>query len=133
MAKETLVKTPINTCILLAFVCAMAWVGCKKHTQSNPADPNAAQPAGLPSAAASQPPPQAVVANAQNSPASGIEGQVDPFLTQQLQIFIRQKQRMPQSFAELAAARLDSVPRAPDGYKWVIDTASSQVKAAKTQ
>jgi hypothetical protein len=59
------------------------------------------------------------------------EGQVDPFLTQQLRVFIEQKGRLPADFAELAGATLDSRPRAPAGMKWEIDTATRQVKLVK--
>jgi hypothetical protein len=57
-------------------------------------------------------------------------GDVDPYLTSQLKIFIQQKQRMPNSFTEFAHARLDSIPRPPEGKKWVIDGGAQQVKAA---
>ena len=38
---------------------------------------------------------------------------------------------MPQSILELAGAELDGVPRAPQGYIYVIDPATKEVKLAK--
>jgi len=81
--------------------------------------------------------PEATPATAEQkpgeAPAENVTGQVNAFLTGQLRIFIREKGRMPESFAELARVRLDSVPRPPEGKKWVIDTATKEVKAAAAQ
>jgi hypothetical protein len=63
--------------------------------------------------------------------AQPLEGQVDPFLTQQLRVFIQQQGRLPADFAELARTRLDSRPRPPAGTQWVIDSATREVKAVK--
>ncbi len=60
-----------------------------------------------------------------------LDGQVDPFLTQQLRAFVQQKGRLPADFAELARTSLDSRPRAPAGTKWVIDPTTQEVKAVK--
>ena len=60
-----------------------------------------------------------------------VTGDMDPFLTQQLHIFIQMNGRFPESFAEFATMRLDSVPRPPEGKRWVIDAAALQVKAVK--
>jgi prepilin-type N-terminal cleavage/methylation domain-containing protein len=57
-----------------------------------------------------------------------IEGRVHPFMTSQLRIFIREKGRMPDSFAEFANARMDSVPFPPDGMEYAIDYSSRQIK-----
>lgn len=131
--------------ILLTTLFVAALIGCKKKEAGSPgaipsvpvSDAASAQPGAAPASAAPlpapQPAPQFVTANAQNDPARGVVGDVDPFLTQQLQIFVQQKRRMPQTFAELADTRLDSVPSPPAGTKWVIDAASRQVKAVKTQ
>jgi hypothetical protein len=70
-----------------------------------------------------------VTATAENALTENAAGEPDPFLTQQLRLFMQEKSRMPESFTELARARLDSVPRPPEGKKWVIDTATQQVKA----
>lgn len=101
---------------LLLAATALAIFGCGK-----PADPSAPPPV-----------PPAVASAAENKPAQNVTGEVNPFLTEQLAIFIQQKQRLPADFAELARTRLDSVPRPPEGRKWVIDTASRQVKAVAT-
>ena len=60
-----------------------------------------------------------------------LEGQADPFLTQQLRAFVQRKGRLPADFAELARTSLDSRPRAPAGMKWVIDPTTQEVKAVK--
>lgn len=101
---------------------------CSKKSEGNAGGGTAAS-GGNASDKAAHPPPAYVVAVAQNQPAENVVGTVDPFLTQQLQIFIQQKQRMPEDFAELARARLDSVPRPPPGKKWAIDRSTRQVKA----
>jgi hypothetical protein len=38
--------------------------------------------------------------------------------------------RLPDNFAEFVNSSLDSIPRPPEGKKWVIDIDSMQVKAA---
>ena len=85
------------------------------------------QPAATPAAADQQTQP----ATAENAPPQPLEGQVDPFMTGQLRIFIQQNGRMPNDFGELAKARLDSVPRTPLGMKWAIDPATQEVKMVK--
>lgn len=107
-------------CAAVFAVMALALVGCSKK-QEPPAGGAAQQPG--------EPPPKYVTSAAQNAPAENVTGEVNPFLTQQLQIFIQQKQRLPEDFAELARTRLDSLPRPPEGTKWVIDKATRQVKA----
>lgn len=127
--------------ILLLAICVGALTACKREEASSPVDSSSAaastvKPAQSGSAAvpaAGQPAPKYITAQAQNEPGQNVVGEVHPFLTQQLQIFVQQKGRMPQSFAELAGARLDSIPSAPAGKKWVIDTASGQVKAVASQ
>ena len=57
-------------------------------------------------------------------------GQVDPFLTEQLRIFIQQKGRLPTNFVELASG-VDIRPRKPAGMKWGIDSATREVKLVK--
>ena len=134
----TLLKRSI---LLLLTIGVGALTGCKREEASSPAgSPPAptstvkpAQSGSTAAPAAAQPVPKYITAHAQNEPAQNVVGEVHPFLTQQLQIFVQQKGRMPQSFAELAGVRLDSVPSAPAGKKWVIDTASVQVKAVTSQ
>jgi hypothetical protein len=107
-------------CSVVLAAIALTLVGCSKKQEP---------PAGEAVQKPSEPPPNYVTAAAQNAPAENVTGEVNPFLTQQLQIFIQQKQRLPEDFAELARTRLDSVPRPPEGTKWVIDKATRQVKA----
>jgi len=108
-------------------------VGCHKK-EAAPANSGAPETAASPQPAKPLPPPPAyVTAAAQNAPAENVAGEVNVFLTEQLRIFIREKGRMPESFAELARTRLDSIPRPPAGKKWVIDNATKEVKAAQAQ
>ena len=111
-------------CAALFAATALALLGCSK--QPEPPAGGAAQKPGEPAAG---PSPNYVTATAQNALAENVTGEVNTFLTEQLRIFIREKRRMPESFAELARVRLDSVPRPPQGTKWVIDKATQQVKA----
>jgi hypothetical protein len=123
-----------QTLVLLAVVALFVGSGCTKKPASNVVtETNAAPASGDQKPVAVPPPLPHVAANAQNVPAKTAEGEVHPFLTQQLQLFVNQKGRLPQSFAELVSARLDSVPRAPEGKKWVIDASAMQVKAVKAQ
>jgi hypothetical protein len=52
-------------------------------------------------------------------------------MTAQLRRYIDENGRMPASFAEFASARMDSVPFAPDGMEYVIDTARREVKVVR--
>lgn len=128
--------------LIAAFVC-LAASGCKKATSATPAPPtpvtasespapaqpiiNAAPPPGVKPLPA---PPPPVAARADNYLRENVAGDPDPFLSGQLRTFIEQKHRLPESFAEFAMSRLDSIPRPPEGKKWVIDTAALQVKAS---
>lgn len=56
---------------------------------------------------------------------------VHGFMTQQLRIFVQQKGRLPQNFAEFASARMDSVPRPPEGFHWAIDERTVEVKLVR--
>jgi hypothetical protein len=88
------------------------------------------------------PPPAAPVNEAANptpaAPAADT-GADDPtaevvgFLTAQLQIFIKERGRLPNDFREFAGARLDSVPQPPPGRKFVIDPNTRQVKLVKAK
>jgi len=74
-------------------------------------------------------PPAYVTANADNNLRQGVVGQVDPSLTSALRAFSQKKGRLPQSFFEFTAGGLDTIPRPPEGKKWVIDTSDLTVKA----
>ena len=119
---------------------ALAVMGCHKHaespaTQTPPAngDAAAATPATPeapgPNVEPATPPPPAVAANADNFVRENVTGEANPFLTSQLRVFIQQYNRLPKSFAEFALRRIDSMPPAPEGKKWVIDSATQEVKA----
>ena len=118
--------------LLIAAAC-IAMSGCGKHKEPGAPTSSSDASASPASGPSDKPPPPNVTAHTQNAPAQNIVGQVDPFLTQQLGIFIQQKGRMPQSFAELASTRLDSIPNPPAGKKWVIDNATKEVKAVASQ
>jgi len=142
---------------ILSMIAALVLAGCKKKETaaadaiSTPApQPDAAAPASPPpegAAPAEQPvqivttakpkplppPPAYLTVRAENNLRQGVSGQVDMFLTQQLHIFIQKNHRMPESFHEFVNTRLDSIPRPPEGTRWVIDTAAMQVKAVKTK
>ncbi len=70
-------------------------------------------------------------AQAAEEPLTGPYALERQFMTQQLGIFVAQNKRMPKDFNELAATRLDSVPQAPAGQKWVIDQLNRKVIAVK--
>jgi hypothetical protein len=114
-------------CAALLAVAVLVLFGCGKKNEATTPQQSGETPA--PGA----PPPKYVAAVAQNAPAENVSGEVNAFLTEQLRIFIREKGRTPSDFAELARARLDSVPRPPEGKKWVIDSATKEVKAATAQ
>ena len=114
-------------CATFLVLAVLVPLGCGKKSE-----PATSQQSGE-TPAPGAPPPKYVAAAAQNAPAENVSGEVNAFLTEQLRIFIREKGRMPSDFAELARARLDSVPRPPEGKKWVIDNATKEVKAAQAQ
>jgi type IV secretory pathway VirB10-like protein len=116
----------------LLAVAALALFACSKKPESPPG-PAGQKPGEGAAGAPLPPPPKYVETTARNAPEQNVAGEVHPFLTQQLRIFVREKGRLPESFAELARARLDSVPRPPAGKKWVIDAASREVKAVSAQ
>jgi hypothetical protein len=110
--------------------------GCHKkeaevvNQSQNPSDlgtPVNAAPGGK--AEALPPPPAKVAANAENAVRENVSGQVDPNLTAQLRSFVQKYGRLPQSFTEFANRGLDSMPRPPEGTKWVIDAPNQQVKS----
>jgi hypothetical protein len=70
-------------------------------------------------------------AAAPNNSPEPIKGPVHAFLTAQLRAFVQQNGRLPESFAEFAGARLDSVPRLPAGLKFAIDPATQEVKVVR--
>ena len=131
-------KAVLTLSIGLGFACLVS-LGCKKKSAGTAAATETASvtnaldaEAGVEAVAPPeppQPPAREVLARAEDKAKQAVVGEVDAFLTAQLQAFIQQKNRMPASFSELARARLDSVPRPPAGKKWVIDADSIEVKA----
>lgn len=116
---------------------ALVILGCHKkeaevvNQSQNPADlgtPVATSPDGKPAEPLPPPPPK-VAANADNYVRQNVNGAVDPGLTAQLRTFIQRNGRLPQSFTEFANRGLDSLPRPPEGTKWVIDAPNQQVKS----
>lgn len=129
--------------LLISLVCALA-AGCHKKSEppanvesSVATKASGAQPTMTDGNVAPpeppQPPSREVLARAENNARQTVVGDVDAFLTGQLQAFIAEKNRLPADFGEFARARLDSVPRPPAGKKWVIDTESLEVKAVAAQ
>jgi hypothetical protein len=106
-----------------------AAVSAPAPEQPSDSPPGYIPPVAPPKSTVPTPPPRFVTANADNMVRENVSGTVDGFLTQQLRTFIQQKNRMPESFSEFVSARLDSLPRAPEGKRWVIDGASLEVKA----
>ena len=142
----------MNRFILVVMLAASLWLGCKKketttpqpqtgapaETSVNPSTPEeaAATPAPVPTVPKSTkppPPPRYVTANADNILRQNVVGDVDSFLTGQLRIFVQKKNRMPDTFSEFVSARIDSMPRAPEGKRWVIDSSTIEVKAVATK
>ena len=70
-----------------------------------------------------------MAARAENYLRQNVAGEVNASLSTELRNFVQLKHRMPDSFSEFASVRLDSIPRPPDGKKWVIDIDALQVKA----
>ena len=118
------------TTLLVVAVLVLSACGKKSGSASVIAKP---KPGETPSGTALPPPPQYIAATARNAPEQNVVGEVNTFLTEQLRIFIREKGRLLENFTEFTRARLDSVPRPPEGRRWVIDAASREVKAALTQ
>jgi len=133
-AGKTTARKYFNEVCLLMILLVM---GCHKEApdpvQQPAATPPAVEAAPAQSSETPLPPPPLpsanVIARSDNNLRDNVVGEADPFLTGQLQLFVQQNGRLPQTFAEFSGARLDNVPRPPPGTKWVIDRAAMQVKA----
>lgn len=112
------------TCLALGL--ALALPGCARKKPPTPAADTG--PESLPAAPIAK---RAVRPNQAKENVDQNVGIVDPIMTKQLRIFLREAGRMPESFSELANARMDSVPRPPEGMKWIIDSATVEVKLAR--
>jgi len=129
---------------LLIPIFTLIVVGCHKSPGAGQAQPASAAPnsqspvATTQRADVSQTTPATgalapgVGTRAENTVREIVEGEVNPFLTDQLRIFVQQQGRLPRTFTEFAKARLDSIPRPPAGKMWAIDRGSSQIKAVNT-
>jgi hypothetical protein len=126
--------------LLLILSAALMSSGCgRKKSQDSPeaAPTNAAPAAEAQPVPGSIPPPAATPDPGANPPpaqAAGeqqLVGAVHGFMTQQLRLFVQQKGRLPQDFAEFASARMDSVPRPPEGFRWAVDNSTVQVKLVR--
>ena len=135
---------------LVALVLGLSF-GCRKKepapapvaaTENAPAAETAAAPAPAPapytpgpSAAPPVPakplpaPPKYVTANADNKIQERVQGEVDAALTGQLREFVNRNGRMPSSFYEFTLRGLDTIPRPPEGKRWVIDATDMAVKS----
>jgi hypothetical protein len=122
--------------LIVVALLTITFAGCGKKPQlaptaqaAGPADQNsAAEPAAAQESANVQSAAQPAASAPDPSNVSTINGVVDPRLTTQLRIFIQEKGRMPESFAEFAGARLDSVPRLAPGLRFAIDPTTQEVK-----
>ncbi len=136
-------KPTIGKCLvwLPALIATLILAGChpaeKAATPPTPANDQTAPPspsdAGAASAKAAATPAPGVAARAENNIRESVAGEVNPFLTRQLHVFIQEKGRLPQNFNEFANIKLDSVPRPPAGKHWAIDGSRSEVKAVDAQ
>jgi hypothetical protein len=102
-------------------------------TEQPATTPYVSQPVASQSSKPLPPPPPSVAARAENYVRENVQGDPDPFLSAELRNFVQLKHRMPDSFSEFVNVRLDSIPRPPDGKKWVIDVATLQVKAVSAK
>jgi hypothetical protein len=121
--------------VLIAALVAVS--GCGKPEVS----PAKEEPA-VASSAASQPTPQEdaqmeaqFLPSAKSRPAKSVQerlqGSVHAQLTAKLRMFKAVKGRMPENFYEFSNTVGDSVPRLPDGMKFMIDPTDETVKAVK--
>lgn len=123
----------------------LALAGCSKKEPAAPgtvaapaasdATVTAESPRELPAARRTSAPGQQAQppAAAANEAPEALVGTVHDFMTSQLRIFVQEKGRLPNDFAEFANARMDSVPRAPQGMKYAIDTTTQEVKLVKAK
>jgi len=137
----------VKKTISLMCMAVLVFAGCHKKAAAPPSDQISATPEApatspeqapsLPESAptppkpakALPPPPPSVAARAENNLRQNVPGEADPFLSGELRNFVQLKKRLPDSFSEFASVRLDSIPRPPEGKKWVIDIANLQVKS----
>ena len=117
-------KIPIV--VASAVLQCLVLVACGKKAGSQAKAGTNTPPAESPASTEPQP---AQAANPQ--PSAPLAGAGHGFMTQQLRVFVQQKGRMPETFGEFSSARMDSVPRPPDGFRWAIDAATVEVKLVR--
>ena len=100
----------------------LALIGCDKPTHETSTKDTAS---------ATFAPTNEATTSENNQSTKPLEGPPDPGMTEQLRIFIQEHGRLPVDFAEFSRARLDSIPRVPQGMKWAIDPATQEVKLVK--
>jgi len=108
---------------------AIAVTGCHKKTPVTAATP--ANQQAEPELPPSPGQPVQVQSGGAGGTSQPLQGEVHPLMTYQLRIFVEQKGRLPNDFAELARTRLDVVPRTPPGMTWAIDRVTQEVKLVK--
>ena len=136
---------------LVLCVCVLCGCGKKDATSGqNKAQPTPEQTAQIESeyilpatkAAPATPPTAARPSPAQPKPnvaqpvqpiQERINGAIHAQLTVQLRMYIEKNGRMPQTFSEFANSAMDTVPRVPEGMKFVIDPVDKAVKVVKKQ
>jgi len=127
--------------LLMPLITVLSVAGCHKQASTGTTQPPQAvegvqpPPTAAPDdaqagggAQATGPLAPGVATRANNTVGDSLAGEVDPYLTGQLQMFIQQQGRLPKSFSEFVNKRLDSVPRPPAGKKWAIDSSTAEVK-----
>ena len=119
----------IKYCLLVVIVVLFVASSCSRKPAAPAAPPSEPQAQSVPAAPAAE--PQSAPTTAETPAAQPLVGEVNEFMTGQLAIFIQQTGRLPKDFAEFSRARLDSVPRTPQGMKWAIDTVTREVKLVK--
>lgn len=79
-------------------------------------------------------PAQAMTAiTAQPQSEQDVLVQTSSELTRMLQEFIREEKRLPNSFEEMAARKMDTMPLTPKGTKWVINSANKTVELRRSK
>ncbi|MEO8427880.1 MAG: hypothetical protein ABI651_12290 [Verrucomicrobiota bacterium] len=137
-----LLLVPILIAALLMAACSKKKLTAPEAAAPSTAVENAAAPDSSTEPAANEPAPRArraapptPVSQAAPAQASSVDealvGAVHTFMTAQLKKFIGEQGRMPKDFSEFAGSRMDSVPRAPAGMKFVIDETTQEVKVVK--
>lgn len=119
----------------LVLPCLFLACACDKKTEPAPAPPPPAAAAPDGASPVENAPAAAPAANAQlEKQLKAVQTGVDlANLNKNLEIFVAQKKRLPNSLAELSADSGCPIPKLPDGVVLVIDQKSSRIKAVKTQ